>query len=400
MVVEVNEQQRAAVLKAMVKVVETADAIAGRWAAFDDEAIDGLVARLRDICAKRKTTHPCLSPGTMSSFLFDRVEEMFGDKKPERGAGKRLVDVPPFGDPEAVAGVLAAGLFTLPWEYRVILQTPVPIEGTDSSEFELDDQFSLRRYIGSDPETARIRSALSRIEGADGRFDLSRWYFVAAVKGYIPELQDTGIVDEVMHAWAGLLGLLMIDGSASLIGYERSKLRREPILIFRVEGGVLTPMPSKWMSDVMTNFLRTSVVVPSSDPGQRVATAFRNVSIRGAARWYLDSFSEPRGAQQIVQAMTVFEILFGDETEEKQLGLASLLANRVAYMVGRTPDERSKILRDFKRLYKLRSKIIHAGKAALEDDERRALVELRAYAYSAMKVYIDGLRQTELRPSP
>lgn len=73
------------------------------------------------------------------------------------------------------------------------------------------------------------------------------------------------------------------------------------------------------------------------------------------------------------------EALLGEEEESIDVGTAALLANRLAFMIGGSPSERADIIKTFKRLYRLRSEIVHSGKATLSDDEREALNQLREY---------------------
>ncbi len=115
-----------------------------------------------------------------------------------------------------------------------------------------------------------------------------------------------------------------------------------------------------------------------------IRAGFTDVSTRSAARWYADSTVGSNGLIQIVQAAIALEILLGDESGLEQIGTTALLANRLAYMIAETPHERRTILARFKQLYKVRSLIVHQGKAVLEERESAALYELRAYANRAI----------------
>lgn len=98
---------------------------------------------------------------------------------------------------------------------------------------------------------------------------------------------------------------------------------------------------------------------------------------------------------QLVQAAIVLEILLGDRAEADLMGLASLLANRLAYLIGHSPNERRRIVSDFKRLYDFRSRVVHAGAAEIDDSGRQALFDLQKYARLALHAQIGGLADDE-----
>lgn len=78
-----------------------------------------------------------------------------------------------------------------------------------------------------------------------------------------------------------------------------------------------------------------------------------------------------------VQTMVVLEILLGEKDRSNELGLGELLRNRCAYLIGKTRDERSKILEEFNSIYAVRSHIVHRGKSRLTPDERVLFHRLR-----------------------
>jgi len=77
-----------------------------------------------------------------------------------------------------------------------------------------------------------------------------------------------------------------------------------------------------------------------------------------------------------VQAMVALEILLGEKKESDLTGLGALLSNRCAYLIGASHDDREKILSDFRKIYDIRSKIVHSGKDWLTQDERQLLRKL------------------------
>jgi hypothetical protein len=84
-----------------------------------------------------------------------------------------------------------------------------------------------------------------------------------------------------------------------------------------------------------------------------------------AGRWLLDSHSGKNELLSFVQATVALEILLGDKHVSDVMGLGELLRNRCAYLIGKTHSQRDEILNDFRKIYEVRSKIVHRGKDRL-----------------------------------
>jgi len=111
-----------------------------------------------------------------------------------------------------------------------------------------------------------------------------------------------------------------------------------------------------------------------------VATAFsepRNAGVLRAAQWLFDSYSSRSQLLAFVQATVALEILFGDKAISDVVGLGELLGNRVAYLIGTTRQQREEVLKDFRRIYETRSRIVHRGHNLLSAQERSDLYTLR-----------------------
>jgi hypothetical protein len=96
-----------------------------------------------------------------------------------------------------------------------------------------------------------------------------------------------------------------------------------------------------------------------------------------AGRWLLDSWGGKNELLSFVQATVALEILLGDKDVSDLLGVGALLRNRCAYLVGKTHKERAEILGDFKKIYDIRSKIVHRGKDRLKENERELFYTLQ-----------------------
>jgi hypothetical protein len=96
-----------------------------------------------------------------------------------------------------------------------------------------------------------------------------------------------------------------------------------------------------------------------------------------SAQWLFDSYVGRSELLGFVQTMVAFEILLGDDKENPDISLSQLLRNRCAFLVGSSHADREAILSGFSDIYKVRSKIVHAGKDRLTNDEREMFYRLR-----------------------
>lgn len=93
------------------------------------------------------------------------------------------------------------------------------------------------------------------------------------------------------------------------------------------------------------------------------------------------------------------EILLGDRKQANEIGVTALLANRLAFMIARTPTEREAVLTHFRELYDVRSDIVHEGKAALGDKGYATLSALREYARRAILTQLEQIWFEKGEPS-
>lgn len=111
---------------------------------------------------------------------------------------------------------------------------------------------------------------------------------------------------------------------------------------------------------------------------KKVYTTFNsNERILLASQWLFDSYCTNNDLLSFVQVTVAAEILLGDKASSDELGLGVLLRNRCAYLIGTTQEQRDGILDDFKEIYNVRSKIVHAGKNRITKDEWQLFNKLR-----------------------
>jgi hypothetical protein len=405
MPLEANEQQRATLHGLLQAVLADATLGFSKYVSLERTSVERVTARLLDVVSKKKLKLPWLTNRAIEAFLTDRLQLSLPAEIDDRDRMSiALSSVPEFMDTTVVADRLLSDVLSLPWRYRLMLPTSLSASGSEA-EIMLDGNARLVQF--SSDAAARmplhksdlLRAGLEHQSYPD-TVSTARMYFVNDVWGYIPETDTSGIVEEVVNSWKGLLGLLLIDGAfhfrAKLIGPPS---QASPVIIYRItdDESMESLLPYKWLtlgdSELAQRLSATESLrkdVPTAV--QAVVVAFRDTPTKTAARWFLDSFGDERGVLQIVQATVALEILLSDDTDPRDANLTRLLAARLAYLVGYRPTDRRRISADFSRLYDARSKIVHSGKAALDDEERTTLDELQRYAARAIGEQIRGFR--------
>jgi Apea-like HEPN len=157
--------------------------------------------------------------------------------------------------------------------------------------------------------------------------------------------------------------------------------------------------------DSATNeMLRKLNFRPRQDGSEKQADAFlmllRRIFSRGngadrirlALHWYLDCLHESDELMKFFRMVVVIEILMGksDPSDKtKQRGqeneapppVTELLSSRCAYSLGESIEEREALMRDFKRIYNLRSRIVHSGRRRIEPKDRSLIRRLNEICF-------------------
>lgn len=94
--------------------------------------------------------------------------------------------------------------------------------------------------------------------------------------------------------------------------------------------------------------------------------------VKSAIQWCFDSYAAQNDTMAFLQTCFGLEALFGDETSSETL--TQTLADRCAYLVASDVKGRPTIRDRFKDLYKIRSKLVHGGRAALSPEEAYYLI--------------------------
>jgi hypothetical protein len=93
--------------------------------------------------------------------------------------------------------------------------------------------------------------------------------------------------------------------------------------------------------------------------------------VRTALEWSFDSRHNDNETLAMLQACIGLESLLGEDEQDEPLTVR--LADRCAFLLGRSSADRDSIRAHFKKLYGIRSKLIHGRKARLGVNEEVSL---------------------------
>lgn len=154
----------------------------------------------------------------------------------------------------------------------------------------------------------------------------------------------------------------------------------------RVEGELL-PTLGEWLSDagiVLKNYERWDA---EKDQAKNEAEVTRGhfdqhcARIATAAEWLFDARSETPSPTTFVQTAIALEALYGGTETEPVI---ETLTNRIAYTLGRAPQERHEFSRQFRKFYQTRSKVVHSGASRLSGEERFQLIHAQSVLNRAL----------------
>jgi hypothetical protein len=413
----VHQERRARVIEKLSEGIRAFEVGSGRFlrftrdscAAADAELDSNLRQRLRFISERPLRDFAI-------GWLSERLVHEF-DFQPDAPA-RPLVELRGFEDSAVVAGALVDAFEGLPRSYTLILPLPLTSGFADAPfaehrEYELGEGVSLVSpgpdYAGQFESRPQAGAFLEIFEGRQRTrgwmsgtppaWSNERLLLKMKRTGYISPLVETATAAEArlfVRGFAGLLESTLLaetDSAPPTFGFSQGLYGGTYIYAFEDRPGQL---PAPWVGSVLIDEEHATRLKSLQWPADRedlkawndwigfvrnyIRPAIRGPEVErllSAAQWYFDSQCGSNPLLQFVQATTAIEIIYGDKARSDVIGLGELLANRCAFSLGRTLDERTQLLKTFKTLYDTRSRIVHAGKATLTELESEQLWRLR-----------------------
>jgi hypothetical protein len=367
----------------------------------------------------------------LTEFILDTLSEELSQLPFTDVETQPLTEVAGYADREAVAQRLLDLLTNLPSKYTLSFQLPSELSPIldDHLRVALSPRLRIVR-AGEDlsalyPPTkvdGPEPGALSGLLGALGTGWLSsvNWtkdgvYLQVDAEGYIGPYGGSNPHLEAVRALRAFCGLGLALGLFDTSSAYLSQSPPSDVLIHRQEpNGAFVPIraitlddgtsrtikrlaPSEFLASLESDTRRSAFTKGALVLMQIVLSGGKKADlIFLAAQWFFDGHSHgPDQLLKFIQTMVVLEILLGDKASSDQTGLNVLLRNRCAYLIGNSQEDRAELLEWFRKIYDVRSEIVHSGKHWLSASEFELFVRLRWICRRVIRKEIDLLKANE-----
>lgn len=336
-----------------------------------------------------------------------------------------LSEIEGYSDPQAISTKLLDEFETLPWSYQFTIQLPETLNSIlhpTLNEFRLSPTIRITRYTDNFAQTYPLDTGNPRRNQAleDGPllsflltpqkpcWDQARLYLQIAAQGFVDPYGGTSTSQSVERNLRSLFGLAV---ATRLLEhkYKYSPTPHTYVYVHRL-------VDDKWLVDGRYRLPETvhkaisnlEVIEHSSVKDEDEQNVFRayllqNIGVVFAAgeradqislgaQWLFDSYVSQDELLSFVQSMVVLEILLGDKAISDEIGIGELIRNRFAYLIGTSQKERTELMTEFKKIYDVRSQIVHSGKHRLNYQERSLLHRLRWMCRRTIDKEVDFLR--------
>lgn len=327
-----------------------------------------------------------------------------------------ITSLPKYRDLKELADRLVQCFESLPWNYAVSLELPVEIgEHIKNTRPRFDLSSSLRILCPDDSDDKK-RPLNSGIEKRDislfgpptllsgyltnrvRTWNQKTAYIQADVTGFIGGYHWTPPIQTVLAALKSFLGLSLavrllhvrtsrpvslfsIPQKAHFIVHRQCGDDWEMLATYELPPELLEMLDKLCINDLGGQIKREQFTGWIESALPKISTAFRNPTKAEktllAGQWLLDSYVGTNELLSFVQTAVAMEILLGEEGKSDVIGIGELLRNRCAYLIGTSHSQREAILKDFGKIYEIRSKIVHRGKSKLNAEEHELFQKLR-----------------------
>jgi len=92
-----------------------------------------------------------------------------------------------------------------------------------------------------------------------------------------------------------------------------------------------------------------------------------------ACIWYYRAMINRRRLDALLEATIAIEVILGDKKASEGIAISNLLGSRCAFLLGTSTASRDTIMAVFRKIYDLRSQIVHEGRHTLQAGDRHTV---------------------------
>ncbi|CAI0941505.1 TPA: HEPN domain-containing protein [Serratia fonticola] len=311
-----------------------------------------------------------LSEPLINTVLLDSLHEFIPNLLSREGGGiSNRVNL------DEAAEYILNVIVGIPYEYKVFFEIGLERASYDFT-FGAGDHIAFGIY---DEEFIKIDDKWAPCNG-------KKSFYSVIVNGYIPRKNNTAVSDAVYIAQSWLkffiergLSLGILNKRTYYFGHNIIK----PLMYIHQlsqDGSVKDRYAIKLPQDLgsFLNAIGDGFIKLDRKSGcESLLKTFIDVvnmnnnidtnKIVAASGWRFDSLADPSDAMSLVKICIGLESIYGDTNAE--VGLTKTLADRCAYSLSKNLKDREEIIDKCKKLYNLRSKIVHGVKNRLTDKD-------------------------------
>ena len=378
-------------LEALTTLYSNAQVLGGLWIALPAQPrpndLDIIAGPKSDVFGQLKKY---IGDNPIFTFAQSEINRDFEETQDTTRESIPLTEYPEFEDSALIASNILSSLETLPWSYQLAVRLPRPLGNLITNEigkFDISPQHRIVPGTELKDNFPHITpSASLRLAGLQKGF--SGWntqdaYLTIEMSGYLAT--DT-LTEPFLAARDDALSFIGLAVAFDLLTTEGYRLlweqdRGDPLYVLHQKKyEKWTHVKSIELDHSHKTKISSLTLADDNESGQTareklnkissIFTSEHGTNVKLASKWLFDSHSSEDALLSYVQAAVAIEILLGEENKAQDVGLTKLMANRCAFLIGKTPAARSNLLKIFPEIYDIRSKIVHRGKSRLSAKER------------------------------
>jgi Apea-like HEPN len=324
----------------------------------------------------------------LSSELWHRM--YFEGTSVKIAAGQPLSSLPFISNSISFSRELVEKIKKLPIRYRATVALPnqfsSPVVGQVPEKVALPSgiTIALGNAIPGELPTSTVIEALDSqlftdvfggVEPQPRELNAERFYFSMPVLGYATAYTSSALSREFEDSLRAFYGAGIASG---LLSYGWTTISdRLPFIMVHTEADRKIVTTEKLEDDLIDreNSLATedfskkhkeNISVAFDEAVKRIGVIFNDdIDCRRlftACIWFYRAKMNRRPLDALLEATISIEVMLGDRKAAEGVGLANLLGSRCAYLLGKSSAQRENISQIFKRIYALRSNIVHEGR--------------------------------------
>lgn len=340
-----------------------------------------------------------------------------------------LFETTSFKGKHDLAEQLVDDFCSLPWSYKLTIQLPSELSeqiakyttssqlGSEVELVQATAQFQ-RKYPKETDHTAPKQGLLGLTIFSPDESDTwpkSAMYLQLSTLGFIPDVGDCNTFESAENHLKSIFGLMLALSVVEVSHVRTGTSSRISCFLHKDAGGSWETAGIKKL-DASTSNLIERLQLPHENTeldgdtkkkwlnlslkrvGSILESPDKSARILLASQWLFESLAGENKLLAFVQATIVLEILLGDKAESDQVGLSVLLRNRCAYLICNSLEQRNEVMKDFKKIYAFRSKIVHAGTNKLTSTESVLLSKLQWMCHRVINEEAKLLEKDLARP--